>query len=218
MQKNRYVSTVKSLNYPNQINRPLDVKQEAIRMTKEFENINEQETNIDEGKEANPTDESLNTDEQTKEGVGNQRIPYERFKAKVDEANALKEKLAEIEREQEEAKRKELEETEQYKELYEQAIKEKEQARQEASAIRKQALLSQAGYDDEQSKLLVKLVEGDDEESIAESIKQIQSTVPVKDNFGDPSAFNGAKAKPKTVDAEELGRSAVSRVLHKIKL
>src|SRR5699024_10364013 len=147
---------------------------------------NEQETNIDEGKELDATDASLNTEEQKE--VDNQRIPYDRFKAKVDEANALKEKLAEIERQQEEVKRKELEETEQYKELYEQAMKEKEQARQEALAIRKQALLSQAGYDSEQSKLLVKLVEGDDEESIAESIKQIQSTVPVKDNYADPSA------------------------------
>src|SRR5690625_4827250 len=132
---------------------------------------NDTQTNIDEGKETSPTDESLKTEETKEENVDNQRIPYERFKAKVDEANALKEKLAEIEREQEEAKRKELEETEQYKELYEQAIKEKEQARQETLAIRKQALLTQAGYDNEQSKLLVKLVEGDDEESIAESIK-----------------------------------------------
>ena len=73
---------------------------------------NEVETNID---EATSTDESLNTEEQKE--VDNQRIPYDRFKAKVDEANALKEKLAEIERQQEEAKRKELEETEQYKEL-----------------------------------------------------------------------------------------------------
>src|SRR5690625_3347743 len=179
---------------------------------------NEEQTNIDEGKETNPTDESLSTEEQSKESVGNQRIPYERFKAKVDEANALKEKLAEIEREQEEAKRKELEEQNEYKTLYEQAVQEKEQAKQEALNLRKQTLLTQAGYDDEQSKLLVKLVEGDDEESIAESIKQIQSTVPVKDDYADPSAFNGAKAKPKTVDAEELGRSAVSRVLHKIRL
>src|SRR5690625_2140401 len=94
---------------------------------------NETQTNIDEGQaQANPTDESLKTEETKEENVDNQRIPYERFKAKVDEANALKEKLAEIERQQEEAKRKELEETEQYKELYEQAIKEKEQARQEA--------------------------------------------------------------------------------------
>src|SRR5690625_2707378 len=175
---------------------------------------NEVKTNIDE--ETSSTDESLTTEEQKE--VDNQRIPYDRFKAKVDEANALKEKLAEIERQQEEAKRKELEEQNEYKTLYEQAVQEKEQAKQEALNLRKQTLLSQAGYDSEQSKLLVKLVEGDDEESIAESIKQIQSTVPVKDDYADPSAFNGAKAKPKTVDAEELGRSALSRVLHKIRL
>src|SRR5690625_1393764 len=113
---------------------------------------NEEQTNIDEGKETNPTDESLSTEEQTKESVDNQRIPYERFKAKVDEANALKEKLAEIEREQEEAKRKELEEQNEYKTLYEQAVQEKEQAKQEAMNLRKQTLLSQAGYDSEQTK------------------------------------------------------------------
>src|SRR5690625_498396 len=183
-------------------------------MTKENKNVetNEEETNID---ETEASDETENTEET---GVDNQRIPYDRFKAKVDEAKALKEKLAEIERQQEEAKRKELEEQNEYKTLYEQAVQEKEQAKQEALNLRKQTLLTQAGYDDEQSKLLVKLVEGDDEESITESIKQIQSTVPVKDDYADPSAFNGAKAKPKTVDAEELGRSAVSRVLHKIRL
>lgn len=178
---------------------------------------NEQQSNIDEGQtQNNSTDASLNTDEQSKE-VDN-KIPYERFKEKVDEANALKEKLAEIERQQEEAKRKELEEQNEYKTLYEQALQQAEQAKQEALNLRKQSLLTQAGYDENQAKLLVKLVEGDDEETIAESIKQIQSTVPVKDNYADPSAFNGQKSKPKTVDAEELGRNAVSRVLHKIKL
>ena len=187
-------------------------------MTKENKNVetNEQQTNIDEGQaQANPTDESLKTEET---GVDNQRIPYDRFKAKVDEANALKEKLAEIERKQEEDKRKELEEQNEYKTLYEQARKDAEQAKQEALNLRKQSLLAQVGYDENQARLLVKLVEGDDEETIAESIKQIQSTVPVKDNYADPSAFNGQKSKPKTIDAEELGRNAVSRVLHKIKL
>src|SRR5699024_5743871 len=74
----------------------------------------ELETNDVEGKESSATDESLNTEEQDnkQEGGENVRIPYDRFKQKVDEANALKEKLAEIEREQEAAKRKELEETE----------------------------------------------------------------------------------------------------------
>src|SRR5690625_1398482 len=183
-------------------------------MTKENKNVetNEEETNID---ETEASDETENTEET---GVDNQRIPYDRFKAKVDEANALKEKLAEIERQQEEAKRKELEEQNEYKTLYEQAVQEKEQAKQEALNLRKQTLLTQAGYDDEQTKLLTKLVEGDTEDEISESIKLLKATIPAKDNYGDPSAFNGAKEKPKTVDAEEVGRNAVSRVLHKIKL
>src|SRR5690625_3140521 len=174
---------------------------------------NEVETNID---EATSTDESLNTEERKE--VDNQRIPYDRFKAKVDEANALKEKLAEIERQQEEAKRKELEEQNEYKTLYEQALKQAEQAKQEALATKKSALLAQAGYGEEQTKLLAKLVEGETDEEISESIKLLQATIPAQDNYGDPSAFNGAKVKPKTVDNEELGRNAVSRVLHKIKL
>src|SRR5690625_4291805 len=176
---------------------------------------NEEQTNIDVEQTTNPTDASKNTEEQT--NVDNP-IPYDRFKQKVDEANALKEKLAEIEREQEEAKRKELEETEQYKELYEQALKQAEQAKQEVLATKKSALLAQAGYSEEQTKLLTKLVEGETDEEISESIKQLKATIAAKDNYGDPSAFNGAKEKPKTVDAEEVGRNAVSRVLHKIKL
>ena len=167
--------------------------------------------------EPTPTDESLNTEEPKQDNVDT-KIPYDRFKAKVDEANALKEKLRQIEEAQEEAKRKELEEQNEYKALYEQALQEKEQARLEALLISKSHALLKAGYADEQAKLLVNLVEGEDDETIAESIKRIQATIPVQDNYADPSAFNGAKAKPKTVDAEELGRSAVSRVLHKIKL
>src|SRR5690625_656683 len=170
--------------------------------------------------ETNSTDESLNTEEQegTKKDNVDNRIPYDRFKQKVDEANALKEKLAEIERKQEEDKRKELEEQNEYKTLYEQAKKDAEQAKQEALNIKKDALLTQAGYSQEQAKLLVKLVEGEDDEEISDSIKQLRAAIPAQDNYADPSAFNGAKEKPKTVDAEEVGRNAVSRVLHKIKL
>src|SRR5690625_3804331 len=139
-------------------------KHELLRLNLQHfsEKESEDKTNID---ETNPTDESLKTEEQ-KEAIVDTKIPYERFKAKVDEANALKEKLAEIEKEQEEAKRKELEEKEEYKTLYEKALEDAEQAKQEALSIKKNALLLQAGYGEEQAKLLVKLVEGEDEESI----------------------------------------------------
>lgn len=163
------------------------------------------------------SDETVNTvegsDKQTQD-----KVPYDRFKQKVDEANALKEKLAKFEQEQAEAKRKELEETEQYKELYEQAKAEAEASRQQALAVQKNTALTLAGYNDEQAQTLAKLVEGETAEEIAESIKTLQATFPIVDDYADPSAFNGAKSKPKTVDAEDIGRDAVSRVLHKIKL
>src|SRR5690625_476247 len=165
---------------------------------------NEEQTNIDEGKETNPTDESLSTEEQSKESVGNQRIPYERFKAKVDEANALKEKLAEIEREQEEAKRKELEEQEKYKELYEQALADAKKAQEQAIATRKAAALANAGYSEEQANFLLANVEGETTEEITESIEKLKQVFPIEDGYGDPNAFNSATQKPETVDADEI--------------
>src|SRR5690625_6307543 len=97
---------------------------------------NEQETNIDETLETpNSTDASQNTEEETADKVDN-KIPYARFKEKVDEANALKEKLAEIEKEQAEAKRKELEEQENYKALYEQAMADVEAAKTDRKSTR----------------------------------------------------------------------------------
>src|SRR5690625_2735288 len=173
------------------------------------ETINEEETNID---EENSTDASQNTDEQK---VDN-RIPYDRFKQKVDEANALKEKLAEIKRKQEEDKRKELEEQNEYKTLYEQAKKDAEQAKQEALNVKKDALLMQAGYSQEQAKLLVKLVDGEDVEEISDSIKQLRAAIPAKDNYADPSAMNGKKDKPETVGADEVGAKVFERIKNKI--
>lgn len=162
--------------------------------------------------ETNPSDETKNTEAQNVDT----KIPYDRFKAKVDEANALKEKLAEIERQQAEKERKELEEQQKYKELYEQALQQAEQSKKDALDVQKTALLTQAGYTAEQTQLLVKLVSGETAEEIAESIKLLQTTIPVKDNYGDPSAFNGAKAKPETVSADELGVKVFERIKNKI--
>src|SRR5690625_2617690 len=179
------------------------------------EQVNEEVTNIDEGQaKANSTDESLKTDEPKE--VDSKHIPYDRFKAKVDEANALKEKLAEFEEAKAEAERKKLEEQNEYKTLYEQAQEQAEQAKQEALATKKGALLAQAGYSEEQTKLLAKLVEGESDEEISESIKLLQATIPAQDNYGDPSAFNGAKEKPETVDKTEIGAKAFERIKNKL--
>ena len=79
-------------------------------MTKE--NTELQDVNKAEDVVTDSSDGTENTAKDDDKQTQDNRIPYERFKQKVDEANALKEKLAEIEREQEAAKRKELEETE----------------------------------------------------------------------------------------------------------
>ena len=175
--------------------------------------INEERTNID---ETNPTDESLTTEEQKQENVDT-KIPYDRFKAKVDEANALKEKLAKFEAEQSEKERKELEEQNEYKTLYEKALEDAKQARQEALSVRKNAALVHAGYSEEQVKLLSRLVEGEDEETIAESIKLLQATIPTQDEYADPSPLNGKKENPETVGPEEHAKTIYERIKNKIR-
>src|SRR5690625_1281336 len=141
----------------------------------------EEETKVD---ETEASDETENTEETVVEN----RIPYERFKAKVDEANALKERLAEIERQQEDARHKELEENEQYKELYEQAHETIEKQKEDALNVKKESLLVQAGYSDEQTAKLSKLVEGNTDEEISQSIEDLKATFPVKQKYVDPSA------------------------------
>ncbi len=170
----------------------------------------EKETVIDEAKS---TDESKKTEEQTNVDT---KIPYDRFKEKVDEANALKEKLAEFEKTQAEKERKELEEQNEFKTLYEQAVEQVAQTKAEAAGIKKSALLTQAGYSAEQTKLLSKLVDGETDEEISESIKLLKATIPVQDEYGDPSAFNGAKSKTETVGADELGAKVFERIKNKI--
>src|SRR5690625_323235 len=149
---------------------------------------NEQATSMDETVETTKaTDASQNTEEETADKVDN-KIPYSRFKEKVDEANALKEKRAEIEKEQAEAKRKELEEQENYKALYEQAMADVEAAKTQVLQTKKQSALTQAGYSAEQLGKLTKLVEGETDEEIAESIKELKTLFPTDVYYGDPSA------------------------------
>lgn len=167
--------------------------------------------------EPTPTDESLNTDEPKKDEGVDKKIPYDRFKAKVDEANALKEKLRQIEEAQEEAQRKELEDQNEYKALYEKALEDAKKAKEEALTIKKNAALVNAGYSEEQVKLLSKLVEGEDDEAITESINLLRATIPVQDNYADPSLLNGAKDKPETVGPEEHAKSIYERIKNKIR-
>jgi len=167
-----------------------------------------------EEKQETTSDETQNTEQKQKEI--NNRIPYERFKEKVDEVNELKKKLAEFEKAQEEAEKQKLEEQEKYKELYEKEKEKAEKAKQEALQIKKQTALLQVGYSSDQAELLVKLVEGETDEKIEESIKHLQATIPVEDEYGDPSPMNSERDKPEAVGADEVGSKVFERIKGKL--
>lgn len=171
------------------------------------------------------TDNNTNTDDNSSDGTENtddtgvdNRIPYDRFKQKVDEVNALKSKLDQIEKEQEAAKRKELEDQNKYKELYEQALETIEESKKAIVQQTKESLLTKAGYNDDQVTRLSKLVEGDSEEEMNTSIDEIKKLFPVEQDYADPSVNNGSGTTPTPVEGEEVGRNMFDKLLNSGKL
>jgi len=171
------------------------------------------------------TNNNTNTDDNSSDGTENtddtgvdNRIPYDRFKQKVDEVNALKSKLDQIEKEQEAAKRKELEDQNKYKELYEQALETIEQTEKANVQRTKETLLTKAGYSDEQITRLVKLVEGDTDEEMAKSINEIKTLFPIEPNYADPSVNNGSNIDPTPTDGEDVGKSMFEKLLNSGKI
>jgi len=175
------------------------------------EDITDKDSTNEEGGANDSSTGTQNTDTSS-DNTASQKIPYDRFKAKVDEANALKAKLDAIEAEKEAEKTKQLEEQNEYKTLYEQAIAQVAEFKQEAVNTKKRSLLQQVGYNDEQVAQLLKLVDGDSDDAIALSVETIKATFPVKPAYVDPSVDNGMKQKPATKDATDLGRSLYERL------
>src|SRR5690625_1687421 len=171
------------------------------------------------------TDNNTNTDDNSSDGTENtddtgvdNRIPYDRFKQKVDEVNALKSKLDQFEKEQEAAKRKELEDQNEYKELYEQALETIEESKKAIVQQTKESLLTKAGYNDEQVARLAKLVEGDSEEEMNTSIDEIKKLFPVEQDYADPSVNNGSNIDPTPTDGEDVGKSMFEKLLNSGKI
>lgn len=176
----------------------------------------EVQTNInDTTNDVNATDESLNTDEQNVDNES-QRIPYDRFKAKVDEVNDLKAKLDALESAQAEKERQELEAKNEYKTLYESTQAELSRIKQEAeqariSAYKTQALVA-AGYSGEQLERVAKYVQGADEAQIADSIAELVKDIPPSAQYADPVPNNKPRKEPKPADLTEVGRSMFERL------
>jgi predicted transcriptional regulator len=147
------------------------------------------------------------------------KIPYERFKQKVDEVNELKRKLAEIEKERDEAERKKLEEQNEYKALYEKAQAELEKLKMSALDAKKDALLAQAGYTSEQIERYRKYLTGENEDELKASLETLIADIPPKKIVGvDPSVGNNEKQQPKPKDAADVGRSIFQRLKEKGKI
>lgn len=180
-------------------------------MTQQNEEIkNETQTNID---EINSTDESLKTDD-TKEV--DTKIPYDRFKAKVDEVNALKAELAKLREEREAEERAKLEEQNEYKALYEKAQQDLEALKTEAINAKKDAMLTQAGYASDQIEVLRNTIVGETDEEITQSIEKLKAVIPPKQNYIDPSPLGGGDGKPRQVGADEVGTKMFQRIKNKI--
>lgn len=183
------------------------------------EETNEQQTQLPVTEPVNGEQASAETGttEQPAETTPEQKIPYDRFKAKVDEANALKERLDNIEKQQAEDERKRLEEAQDYKKLAEQYKADLEAQKADVLNAKKDTLLTQAGYTAEQIGLLRNTVVGETDEDITKSIEDLKAVIAPKPTYVDPSAGNGARDKAEPTDQEEIGRSAFERLRSKIR-
>jgi hypothetical protein len=153
----------------------------------------------------------------TESNVDN-KVPYDRFKEKIDEVNSLKAELAKIKKAQEEAEKAKLEEQNEYKKLYEQAQQELAQIKEAALNAKKDALLAKAGYSDEQIALLRNSITGGTDEEISQSVSQLTAVIPPKPNYVDPSPMNGERDKPEPVDERSIGIDLFKRLKAKGKI
>lgn len=158
-----------------------------------------------------PSDETKNTE--TTNPLDN-KVPYDRFKQKVDEANALKEKLAQFEREQAEKERRALEEQQEYKTLYEKAQEQITQFQQQAVEAKKETLLIDAGYTREQAERYKKYLDGESDDTLTQSLNVLKQDIPPKP-YVDPSLGNGNTPKPEPTDAYDQGKELARNILAK---
>lgn len=177
--------------------------------------INNEETVIEEVEASTTSAETdtTGTDEVIDE-QGN-KVPYDRFKTKVDEVNALKAQLAVIEAEKTESERKALEEQNDFKTLYEQAQVQIEANKADALKAKKDAQLIQAGYSAEQVEVLRGTIGGETDEEITKSIEAITNAIPPKKDYIHQTSLGGGDSKPTPKGNNGLGLSLYERVMGK---
>lgn len=168
------------------------------------------EVDITEDNDNSGTD-TLDSEVENDDDLDNQKIPYKRFKGKVDEVNRLKEELDALKKEKTDERNKELQEQGKYKDLYEALQEEFNSFKAEKTSDKIKGLLKEAGYKDEQVERLNKLVEGETEDEILQSIEDLKITFPTK-TYVDPSPDNRKRQTPASVDGEDIGQSMFDRL------
>lgn len=129
------------------------------------------------------------------------RLKREREKREADEKKA-----------RDEAERKRLEENNEFKSLADKYREELDALKEDARKAKKVALLTKAGYNDEQIERYGKFVDGDTDEAMAAAVEQLKKDVPPKGNYVDPAAGNSSRQTPAPKDKEEKGRSLYQRL------
>jgi hypothetical protein len=176
------------------------------------------------------TNDDPNPDDLDDKGTGDDPVKNDdpRSFTQADIDRIVKERLdrekkkreAALEKQREEDERKRLEEKQEYKELYEKLQGDLETQRKEALKTKKESLLAQAGYSEEQASTLVKLVEGENDDELKASLESVKALFPPKKEkeYGDPNPGNGGRQTPKKKDLEEKGKSVYQRLKAKGKV
>lgn len=167
------------------------------------------DNNLDDGGSAGDNDETPNDGgkklftQEDVERIIKERLARERRKAEEKAEQARKE-----------AELKALEEQQKYKELYETLLQDLQAEKQHALQVKKEALLAQAGYTQEQIERYAKYLEGETEEELQTALETLKQDVPPKGTtYVDPTIKgNGAKQPPKQQDLYEYGKSMFDKL------
>lgn len=173
----------------------------------------------------NNLDDGGNTEDNGDNGDNGNNTPNEggqKLFTQEDVERIIKERLARERRKAEEkaeqarkeAERKALEEQQKYKELYEALLQDLQAEKQHALQAKKEALLAQAGYTQEQIERYAKYLEGETEEELQTALETLKQDIPPKGaTYVDPAIKgNGAKQPPKQQDLYEYGKTLFERL------
>ena len=141
-----------------------------------------------------------------------EKIPYERFKEKVDETNELRRQLQAFTDAQAAAASAELLAQGKYQEIAADLQKQLDAAKADALSLTKNSLLVKEGYSDEQIARYSKFVVGTNEAELQKSLDELKADVPPKKAYADPSSTNPPKTVPAQKDLKTKGEEAYARL------